>query len=64
MGTTIISVLLEATLKVDIANVAVCLGDFYQGLLGCHVLCRHNEALGPAIITLPGQTSGWLLSGY
>ena len=35
-------------------NVAVCSGDFYQGLLGCDLLCGHVEALGAATISLPG----------
>ena len=33
------------------ANVTVCLGDFYQGLLGCNMLCGHNEALGCIVVT-------------
>ena len=36
------------------SNVAVCSGDFYQGLLGCNLLCGHIEALGAATIKLPG----------
>ena len=28
--------------------------DFYQGLLGCDLLCGHNEVLSAATITLPG----------
>ena len=52
MGMTRISLLLLPTLEVDMANVAVNLCDFYQGLLGCDVLCRHNKALGPATIIL------------
>ena len=45
--------LLAPTLELDVANVAICLGDFYQGVLGCDLLCGHNEALGTANITLP-----------
>ena len=45
---------LASTLEVDVSNVAVCSGDFYQGLLGCDLLCRHIEALGAATISLPG----------
>ena len=48
------SLLLAPTLEVDMANIAICLGDFYQGLLGCDLLCRYNEVLGAATITLPG----------
>ena len=45
VGTTSMTLLLAPTLELDVANVAVCLGDFYQGLLGCDLLCGHNEAL-------------------
>ena len=48
------TLLLVPTLEIDVANVAICLGNFYQGLLRCDLLCRHNEALGAATITLPG----------
>ena len=48
------TLLLAPTLEVDVSNVAVCLGDFYQGLLGCNLLYGHNEALGAATISLPG----------
>ena len=44
---------LAPTLEIVVANVAICLGDFYQGLLRCDLLFRHNEALGTATITLP-----------
>ena len=52
--TTSMTLLLAPTLEIDVFNVAVCSGDFYQGLLGCDLLCRHNEALGAATISLPG----------
>ena len=54
VGTTSMTLLLAPTLELDVANVAVSLGVFYQGLLGCDLLYRHNEALGAATITLPG----------
>ena len=54
VGTTSMTLLLAPTLELDLANVAVCLGDFYQGFLGCYLLCRHNKTLGMATITLPG----------
>ena len=38
-------VLLVPTLEVDVANAVMFLDDFYQRLLGCDVLCRHNEAI-------------------
>ena len=53
IGTTSMTLLLAPTLEVDVSNVAVCLGDFYQGLLGCDLLCWHNEALGATTISLP-----------
>ena len=54
VGTTSMTLLLVPTLEIDVANVTVCLGNFYQGLLGCNLLCKHNEALGAATISLPG----------
>ena len=54
VGTTSMTLLLAPTLEIDVANVAICLGNFYQGLLLCDLLCRHNEVLGAATITLPG----------
>ena len=51
---TSMTLLLAPTLELYVANVAVCSGDFYQGLLRCDLLCGHNEALGTATITLPG----------
>ena len=53
IGMTSMTLLLAPTLEIDVSNVAVCLGDFYQGLLGCDLLCGHNEALGTASISLP-----------
>ena len=55
VGTTSMTLLLAPTLEIDVANVVICLGDFYQGLLGCNLLCRHNEALGATTISMPGQ---------
>ena len=53
VGTTSMTLLLAMTLELDISNITFCLGNFYQGLLGCDLLCRHNEALGMVTITLP-----------
>ena len=53
VGMTSMTLLLVPTLEIDVANVAICLGNFYQGLLRCDLLCRHNEALGATTITLP-----------
>ena len=54
IGMTSMTLLLVPTLEIDLTNVAVCLGDFCQGLLGCDLLCGHNEALGATTITLLG----------
>ena len=54
VGMTNMTILLAPTLELDVENIAVCLGNFYQGLLGCDLLCRHNEALSIDTITLPG----------
>ena len=53
VGTTSMTLLLAPTLETDVANVAICLGNFYQGLLGCDLLCGHKEALSTATIALP-----------
>ena len=54
IGTTSMTLLLAPTLEIDVSNVAICSGNFYQGLLRCDLLCRHNEVLGAATISLPG----------
>ena len=54
VGTTSMTLLLAPTLEIDVSNVAVCLGNFYQGLLGCDLLCGHNVVLGTATISFPG----------
>ena len=53
VGTTSMTLLLAPTLEIDVAIVAICSGDVYQGLVRCNLLCRYNEALGAATITLP-----------
>ena len=53
IDTTSMTLLLAPTLEVDVSNVAVCSGDFYQGLLGCDLLWEHNETFGAATISLP-----------
>ena len=54
VGMTSMTLLLAPTLEIYVSNVAVCSGNFYQGLLGCDLLCRHNEVLGATTISLPG----------
>ena len=44
---------LAPILELDVANVAICLGNFYQGMLGCDLLCGHNEAISTDTIILP-----------
>ena len=53
VGMASMTLLLAASLELDVANVAVYSGDCYQGLLGCDLLCGHNKALSTATITLP-----------
>ena len=53
IGMTSMTLLLAPTLEIDVANVAICSGNFYQGLLRCDPLCGQNEALGAATISLP-----------
>ena len=53
VGTTSMTLLLAPTFELDVANIAICLSKFCQGLLGCDLLFRHDEALGVATITLP-----------
>ena len=36
VGMTSMTLLLAPTLVLDVVNVAICLGDFYQGLLRCN----------------------------
>ena len=52
VGITSMTLLLVPPLELDVSNVLICSGDFYQGLLGCALLCGHYEALGMATITL------------
>ena len=52
VGMTSMTLLLVQTLELDVANIAVCLGDFYQRLLGCDLLCGHNEALSMATFAI------------
>ena len=54
VGMTSMTLLLAPTLEIDVSIVAVCLGNFYQGLLRCDLLCGHNKALSAATISLPG----------
>ena len=53
VGTTSMTLLLATTLELDVSTIAICSGNFYQGSLGCNLLCGHNEVLGVATITLP-----------
>ena len=54
VGMTSMTLLLAPTLELDVANVAVCLDDFCEGLLRCDLLCRHKKAPCTATLTLPG----------
>ena len=48
------SLVLVPILEVDMADITMCLGNFYLGLLGWDLLCWHNKTLGMATITLLG----------
>ena len=52
VGMTSMTLLLAPTLEIDVANVTICSGDFYQGLLRCDLLCGHNEVLGTTTISI------------
>ena len=52
--TNSMTLLLAPTLEIDVSNVAVRSGNFYQGLLQCNLLCGQNKALGATTISLPG----------
>ena len=54
VGITSMTLLLAPTLELNVSNVAFFSGYFYQGLLGCDLLCGYNEVLGMATITLAG----------
>ena len=54
VSTTRMTLLLVPMPELDVSNIAVCSSNFFQGLLGCDLLCGHNKALGVATITLPG----------
>ena len=60
VGMTSMTLLLVCTLELDIASIAICLGNFYQGFLGCDLLCRYNEALSVRMHT-PAITGACLL---
>ena len=64
VGMTSMTILLVLTLELDVANVAVCSGDFYKGLLGCDLLCGHKKALSATTVTLLGQTNWVPLAGH
>ena len=55
IGMASMTLFLAPTLEIVVANVAIYSGDFYQGLLRCDLLCRHNEeALSATTISLLG----------
>ncbi len=53
LGTTSFNLQLSPTLEVDLANVVVSEGEFYQCLLGMDILAGKPGTLGPATITVP-----------
>lgn len=57
IGTAAMTVQLSPTLEVDVANVTVSAGSFYQALLGCDLLYGKPGILGAAVVQMtgPGQ---------
>ena len=50
VGTVSFTVQLSPTLEMDVANVSVSAGSFYQALVGCDLLAGKPGVLGPALI--------------
>ena len=48
---------LSPTLEIDLADVVVSEGEFYQCLLGMDILAGKPGVLGPATITVPSANS-------
>ena len=55
VGTTQMTIQLTPTLEVDVNNVTVSSGDFYQGLLGCDLLKGKPGILGAATVIMEGD---------
>ena len=51
---------LSPTLEVDVTDVTVSSGDFYQALLGCDLLKGKPGILGPATLKMAHDCSGTL----
>lgn len=58
VGTTSMTIQLAPTLELDVTDVAVSEGDFYEALLGCDVLKGKRGVLGPATITMSTGKGG------
>ena len=58
IGTCSMTVQLAPTLELDVGDVNVSSGDFYQALIGCDILGGLHtggaSVLGPAVIHMPG----------
>ena len=63
IGMTSMTLLLVPTLEIDMANVAICLGNFYQGLLGCDLLCGIMRSSVQPLSLCLGRTNKVLLIG-
>ena len=64
VGMASITILLVPTLEVDIVNVIVCLGEFYQGLLGMMCYIRTRSFLAWPPLHCSGWISGQQSAGY
>jgi hypothetical protein len=54
VGVTTFTLQLTPTLEMDLGNVVVSEGSFYQCLIGGDVLVGKQGVLGPATISMPG----------
>lgn len=50
VGSTSMTLQLTPTLEIDVADVTVSSGTFYQALLGCELMEGKEGILGPALI--------------
>ena len=58
IGTTSFTAQLSPSLEIDVTDVAVSNGTFYQCLMGCDMLRGKSGILGPATITMSDGKKG------
>ena len=64
IGTTSMTLLLVPTLEIDVANVAICSGNFYQGCLDMICFAGIMKCLAPPLSLCPGQANKVPLVGH